>query len=969
MTITVETLFEKYLKKYIEILTEGKEAFFIAITDIDKHLVDSLLRRAEFSSDYYVAWFERGDYAKAVQLRNNKNILKIILLSIESVKMIDSLKDFIECPVIPDDKNKMWVCLMEAFGQEFDSDTKKIVETVMEYKQISIEDLLGNLNACMINGIIKSQILLSKLYLFDIWSTQKAVKTVGKLYLKKMVRHSEPQIVEKRLMNGISDGRIKLGQKKQKSVVGWLAKNNFSKIFQEVNYEQVEEAFKGHIGPSDDSGHEKSEEQNYDNSYKYVFQEQERQDMLALEEQFLEEQKKSQQEEEQETVFSDSCQHFIFPDDIYIKEEFEQIRSSIYQMNFSDSKCEKMLNEIKYLWRTCEEALQKGREYTPVYLYHYVQSQQQFLEAYFKLLGKCLSDEMILQTCYGMGFLNKIQNIFCRRKDDKLYMPFYHPVMGLYYYILKQKYDKLKEGSAAFDNEFLSEAVNALAEREQMGFPIRYMLWNNELYQIDDTCLQEWPKEIVFNKVEETVTSSWIDIRLLNEDLLGYIDQHKFLSEINVTIVDINDIREIMSIVGKLRNAAESKHSMANKVILNIVSEKESELKRQLQEQMEMDIDYPQVLFRFTRELYLQEGHYDLDRMIQDSDIMFLADGNILYQSPKLMTWKGDGNWLRIEFENLSLQQLIDKELNKNDNIPEILWDTIHRVEREESSKIACWNTQELSQPLLSRIRKAVEKNSNLTVVLMSSNRQLLQHIYNINGFQVRKSVLPGREMLMVNFHQGCVRKILVNEGEAYLTINLKPFLEELLGISELKTIRYGDNSDETPYLTIKCTDSKVYFLCKVSTKDGYDNNEERKQHYIRLMENIIVLTTLSDMFKKNMAALLYGYADNYKTALMIDYLERIDFKGIEYRYEDTSYVEIIDKLTDSVDVLAFQGMLNFIRKQVLIDEYAVNQFSSIYREEMLKECLEANQELELLECDTEQKMIQLYDKVVKKHE
>ena len=120
---------------------------------------------------------------------------------------------------------------------------------------------------------------------------------------------------------------------------------------------------------------------------------------------------------------------------------------------------------------------------------------------------------------------------------------------------------------------------------------------------------------------------------------------------------------------------------------------------------------------------------------------------------------------------------------------------------------------------------------------------------------------------------------------------------------------------------------------------------------------------------KKNMAALLYGYADNYKTALMIDYLERIDFKGIEYRYEDTSYVEIIDKLTDSVDVLAFQGMLNFIRKQVLIDEYAVNQFSSIYREEMLKECLEANQELELLECDTEQKMIQLYDKVVKKHE
>ncbi len=969
MNVTVETLFERYLKKYIEILTTNREVFFIAITDIDKHLVNTLLKEATFPSDYFIAWFERGDYAKAVQLRNNKKILKIILLSIESVKMIDSLKDFIECPIIPEDKNTMWDCLKEAFGQAFDSDTKKIVETIMEYKQISIEDLLGNLNICMINGAFNSQKLLKELYHFDIWSTKKKVKDVGKLYLKKMVRHSEPQVVEKRLMSGIADGKTKLSQSKQKSVVGWLAKNNFSKIFENVNYEQVEEAFKGHIRTVDDSEHEKSEEQSYENSYKYVFQEQENQEMLALEEQFLEEQIISQQQEDQETVFWSSYQRYTFPDKICIQEEFEEIKSSICQMNFSNSKCEKMFNEIEHLQETCEEAVRGSRDYTPVYLCHYVQNQQPFLESYFRLLGKCLSDETILQTCYGMGFLNKIQNIFCKRKDDKLYMPFYHPVMGLYYYILKQKYDKLKEDSGSFDNEFFSEAVNALVEREQMRFPIRYMLWNNELYQIDDTCLQEWSDEIVFNKVEETVTSSWIDIRLLNEDLLDYIDQHKFLSEINVTIVDINDIREIMSIVGKLRKAAESKHSMVNKVILNIVSEKEDKLKRQLQEQMEMDIDYPQVLFRFTRELYLQDGHYDLDGMIQDSDIMFLADGNILYQSPKLVTWKGDGNWLRIKFENLSLEQLVDKDLNENDSIAEILWDTVHRVECEENSKIACWNTQELSQPFLSKIRKAVEKKQALTVVIMSSNRQLLHHIYNINGFQVRKSVLPGREMLMVNFHQGCVRKKLADGGKANLTIDLKPFLEELLGIPELKTIIYVDNNEEIPYLTIEYIDNIVFFLCKVWTKDGHGNNKERKQHYLHLMEAIFELSSLSDMFRKNLATLLYGYADNYKTALMIDYLERVDFRGVEYRYEEMSHVEEIDKLLDSVDVLAFQGMLSFIRKQILIDEYAVNQFSSIYREDMLRGCLEANQELKFLERETEEKVIQLYDKVVKRHE
>ena len=43
---------------------------------------------------------------------------------------------------------------------------------------------------------------------------------------------------------------------------------------------------------------------------------------------------------------------------------------------------------------------------------------------------------------------------------------------------------------------------------------------------------------------------------------------------------------------------------MVHKVILNIISEKEEYLKEKLQESMEMDIDNPQVLFRFTRELY-----------------------------------------------------------------------------------------------------------------------------------------------------------------------------------------------------------------------------------------------------------------------------------------------------------------------------------------------------------------------------
>ena len=85
--------FKKYLKTYITLLVEEKQEFFIAIVDVERELASDFLESSGDTS-YKAVWFERKDYAKAVRLRNNPDVRRIVLLSNDTVIMIDSVNDF-----------------------------------------------------------------------------------------------------------------------------------------------------------------------------------------------------------------------------------------------------------------------------------------------------------------------------------------------------------------------------------------------------------------------------------------------------------------------------------------------------------------------------------------------------------------------------------------------------------------------------------------------------------------------------------------------------------------------------------------------------------------------------------------------------------------------------------------------------------------------------------------------------------
>lgn len=950
--------FVKYMRAYIELLTKGRREYFIAIVDIEKKLADEFLKQ---EADYEMTWFDRKEYSQAVVLRNDKSVSKIVLFSNDSVKMIDSLKDFVEYPAISEDKDIFWQCLSEAFGHEPDNNCKRVLETIMESRQIVLEDLFQYLNSCIGKaGNFEFLKITRNLYKLELWSVPKKdnKKATKKQYLKKLIRNSDALLAKTKLMGGIIEKKVEFPEELRQNVMKWLSDNDLKSIFKEVPYdEKIEELFKGSGRKRKELSQEKQEEQFYENSYEYAIQECPEESIQQVEINLL---------ESEDEILQNSKQKFSYPQEQEIETEFQEIRDLMESLSFTDEKkvfLRKKLNELQQLFL---EAKETGSKYTPAYLWNYARSQEKFVGCYFELLGRCVSDRGIARMCLGIHFLSRLQRIFCREENGRIFMPFYHPLSGVYLISLQRKYEEFRKLLTIHTDEFWEQAVRAIISKEVTNFPVRYLLYEEELYQLDYGSIQNINQNVIFEKTQEHTASSWVSIRLLNEDILDYMERQKYLSEVNVTIVDINDINEIMSMTRKLKDFAESDKRMVHKVVLNIVSSREEELKKQLLENMEMDLEYPQVLYRFTKEMYIKGQEYEMERLIRDSDLLFLADSSILYQKPKLREWRRQPNQLLLDFEQLKIEQLL---CDKQDNKLEILWDSMHFMELNHDVKLAFWDTKELKQSLLNQIRHEVEADSHRTVVILSSNPQLMQHMYHLPEFQVRHSILSGQEMLLVNFHKGSSRKTLQESGEASVTVPLKPFLQGVLGIEDMKYVLFdkGETS-ESPYLTISCQDKNIYFKCIlfINNQEEEGMESERKNHYCKLVEDILLLLNTIIAFKKKFIMMLYDEANNVQTALMLDYLQRTEIRVRQLDYEEKREKVRKRNPADIAAVMQLQKMLDFIRERKGIDEYAVHTFeeSDQHNIEMLRRCICANQTINLLDEDTKEKMQVLYTKL-----
>ena len=139
-------LVAKYLKAYVLELTKEEKETFLAITDISSDLLpDEYIPSVEGCT---LIRIEPEDYSSAVRYRNDGSVKKLVLLYSDSVRRIDSLKDFIECPIIPEEKSVLWRLLCDVFDINYTDDkAEEYVSTLVQSVPIEIGDFLPSRNA------------------------------------------------------------------------------------------------------------------------------------------------------------------------------------------------------------------------------------------------------------------------------------------------------------------------------------------------------------------------------------------------------------------------------------------------------------------------------------------------------------------------------------------------------------------------------------------------------------------------------------------------------------------------------------------------------------------------------------------------------------------------------------------------------------------------------------------------------
>lgn len=200
-------------------------------------------------------------------------------------------------------------------------------------------------------------------------------------------------------------------------------------------------------------------------------------------------------------------------------------------------------------------------------------------------------------------------------------------------------------------------------------------------------------------------------------------------------------------------------------------------------------------------------------------------------------------------------------------------------------------------------------------------------------------------------------------EGTA--RISLKPFLEELLGDSEMNSVLYAEDGREWEkdelYLTFYYKDRKIKAFVEICVENPSAMETDRIRHYKELARSIVGFAYDSYRFKEKLITVLYEQADSYEAVLMVDYVERTELQTIELDCVEKKSEGKFRRNTDIVSILAFRNMLSFIRKQASIDEYTVSCFGEFYEKQMLTGCLQAEEKMGILEKETKQKIEKLY--------
>lgn len=951
-----ETVLTLYLKTYLEYLGRDKESFFITITDFEQELIEFL--NMENFPEYSIAVVSANEYSHAVALRNDPKVQKIVLFTEDCTRKIDSLKDFHEYPFFPEESHVFWECVEKACEFKTDDGRHKFVNLLRREKKILAVDLFEYLLLSVKNRNLSAKSLNVHLDMFHCFKSTDSSLSIP--LLRKKIRNSDAEAIEKQLRPAISDNILKLSGKKTNILINALNEGNYQKIYETLDYDKdgLERAFKQTFRRKNVIKKDMEEEVvQYQYSYEALLKEDEELSIEEIEKNIGRNTDDRDGDDIFQMLFEQAMFGYAITDMEYkaAGDKIAQILSIVEEMKLSKAN-ESFLKQALGKMRTCWNKMQEEEEERakPYLLNAYCESQKEFLDIYLRLMKYVVINDSVLEAASGEIFYEKLQMLFCIEEDNTIYIPFYHPVMGFYYMYLREIFRQAIQDIES-RSALPKEVVLSMAEKKRAFFPIRFLSYKGNLYEID--CEDAYGKaRIPFHNVGTGIPDYQIEFSMFNKYILNYIKNHPYQPEVFVAIVDIGDLKGIDMLFKGLNKVTDAQKYVLNRVTIHIISQNESEMKRALELYEDVFSNYPSVRFRFSVRRQEEKAETQLRDIVENADIVILADSEYLYERPRLVPYTQSPNSFIAWAETAGIEHFLE-QYKEGNNWFNIFWETMQNASRNASNNLSIWSYREVKQRTIKLLDEAVDHNPQLEIIILSSNTGLMRVIYQSEHYGARVDRSKGKDVLVLNYSKKNQRNHFVSDERMSVQLPLGNLLYNIIDEKEMANLlseqvrslmdRIGlriDLGENTAFHYGISADGD-----KVQEEDWTEIKEQLEEMLNSILEYAFLQEgVLAGQLKEMILRECYQRTDSYGQALGIYYLSQIRMEQWQ-DVTDTDIEDIADELKDCMESIEFERIMQYLSTCQRIDESSVTRFNRYYDTSALRSIIEADEKVSLL--------------------
>lgn len=978
----LQSCFAAYVSRYVKYLTEGKEEFFLSLCDIEEELLQDL--DTTVFTDYRVVRVDSIDYSAAVRLRNDVSVVRIVLLSAEGIKQIDSLKDFNEYSVLSEDRQLLWKCLEEVLRVSLEPPVCTFLEVILQQSEISFCELLKYLMKSIFErksrrlsagtgGIrltirkISEKKLTDNLPMLGIWKSN-CRGVPGKVKLKRMIRTSRYAVVESRLTKAIMnrDERI---LREERLVTESLAQGNVQRILERFFYENIEDLLKGYVKSNGNpSGEENAAPETiYFCSYEYLLEEKLNESIEEAEEYLLRE-----KDREESTMVEWKCYEEPFLREEQIEEQFRELEELIGRLNLPPARILQIQEKLALLKQQFFAAWEDLMLATPVCLNRFCRIAEEYTQTYMELLTCFLTEEKNRYSVCGTKLAEQLQQLFCAKKGNEIRMAFYHPVCIFNDMTLRRMYQEVLEkpleaSEVSEINELREQVQNALVKKLGKTFPIEFMVQGNQLYAVDYGTVGSG-SYVAFRSMEDGAVYSASDFRIISRQITDYLLRHPLLTQVTVALVEINDLGGLVQLADRIRHISQGGQCNIGRVDLLLLSSREDALKRRMSQIWDAVGGGELVRFRFGRMDYWDGNGYEIEKIAEEADLMIIADCSVLYHEPRRVRDRKDYNMIRNRLDYLKLEGYVEHYFQSGDSQLPVIWDTLHHIAESREDGFWRWRSKEPDNSLLSFINQWIVTYPEKSIILLSSNEHILSDIFRTRYVQAHRRKYNGKNITLLCFDSKNEDQRLPMTGEIALRYSLRDFYSRYLELENIQ--RWIHPELEDLELEITCKRGRIHCRCIAVGESARELGGEWKDrcrdwiswHLTSLpgQENL-----LGSYFKELQTSHWYEKTGNLPAVLLVEKL--LENGPVCYEY-DVREKKTEDYLTgteaDCLEAVKIHELIRFVTGKAVLDERAISQFSEAYETDMLERIVECDRRTGLLGKEERLRLLEVREKI-----